>query len=81
VIHNRAEFLRDERPRDRPAFSPDESLILGVNVGEILCGANRGVMERQLEVAIPVAGALVPARRCGIVGAGLQDSRQLNAIR
>ena len=55
VINNRAEFLRNEGPRDRFPFAADEPALLGLDVRVVLRGPDGGVVKGELEVAIAVA--------------------------
>jgi hypothetical protein len=61
VVNNGAELLGDERARDRFSFPPHEATILRLDFGEVLRGPDRGMVKRQLEVAIPIARPLVPS--------------------
>ncbi len=54
------ELFGDESSGDRFALATLPALKLGFDFGEILNGANGRVVKRELEIAIPIAGALVP---------------------
>ena len=69
VIDDRTEFLRDQRARDRFALPPNELLVLSVDLGVVLRRAHGGVVERDLEIAIPVQRRLVASARRGVLGA------------
>ena len=54
-IHDRREFFGDERTRDRFPFATLPPLKLGLHFWEVLDGADRGVVKRDLEIAIAVS--------------------------
>ena len=53
------EILRNQRSRNRLALSPLPALEFGFDLGEVFNGADRGVVKRDLEIAIAVARPLV----------------------
>ena len=67
VIDNGAELLRDERTRDRFSLPSDEPRVLSVNLGEVLRRPHSGMVKGDLQIAIPIVGALVPTGGGGIV--------------
>lgn len=53
-VHDRGEFFRDERPRNRCTFALLPALELGFHFREVLDRADRRVVKRDLEIAITI---------------------------
>jgi len=62
------DFLLDERASDGRVLLPSLSLIEAFDLGEVLNGANRGMTECELQVAVAILAATVPALTGGVVG-------------
>nr|WP_230981031.1 hypothetical protein [Gemmatimonas groenlandica] len=68
-VDDRGKFLHNQRAGNRLAFAPLPVLKLGLHLWEILHRADRGVVKRELAIAIAVASAPVPSLATGVVGA------------
>ena len=66
-VHDRGEFFRDERARNRFPFALLPAVELGFHFREVLDRADRRVVKRDLEIAIPIARALVPRLAARVV--------------
>ena len=53
-VHDRREFFRDDRTSDRFTFAALQSLEFILDVDEVLNGANRRMMKRDLEISIAI---------------------------
>lgn len=66
-VDDRGEFLGDQRTGNRFAFAALPPLELGLHFWGISDRADRGVVKRDLQIAIPIARALVACFAAGVV--------------